>query len=175
MQAGVLKAEESVDEGGGGPKCCGVFCIKGGAGKSNDEVMHVLGDNPGVVMHLLGKAETGYPTTMVDKGGEGGGVLLAEEGERASAWCLRWGTRRGELRRRGRSGVSLAPICCFKAVGKPQIETVCYSASLPRVRLIVIRMACVQIAQKDEVLDPVPVECYLEGFVTKAAVWESRL
>eukprot|EP00904_Undaria_pinnatifida_P011318 jgi/Undpi1/7316/HiC_scaffold_22.g09789.m1 len=82
VQAGALKAEESVDEGGGGPKCCGVFCIKGGAGKSNDEVMHVLGDNPGVVMHLLGKAETGYPTTTVDKGGDGGGGASGGEGRK---------------------------------------------------------------------------------------------
>ena len=65
-----------------------------------------LGEDPKVVLPLLGTAETGYPTTTMDEGA-GGGVLLAENRERASlptrvrpearGWCLRWGTPRGVL------------------------------------------------------------------------------
>ena len=86
VQAGVLETEESGDEGGGGPEGCGVFCIKGGERKSNDEVMYLLGENPEVVMHLLGRAETGHPTTTVDEGGAGGGGCFWRRREKGQAY-----------------------------------------------------------------------------------------
>ena len=55
--------------------------IKGRGRKSDDEVIHaVLREDLMLAMHLLGKAETGYPTTTVDEGAGGGGVASGGKG-----------------------------------------------------------------------------------------------